>query len=125
MRCGWGSIRSPGKSGSSKTSSWGTASGSLKATSVPRYPRQTFDRARAAAERSGAGARGCRLRAGRAAQATALADAEALQTILENLFEDLVLHGASQVEVSVVREAARLLIHVRDSSDGFGPARRG
>ena len=75
-------------------------------------------------ERSGAGARGCQFELVEPAQATALADAEALQTILENLFENSVLYGASQVEVSVVREAAQLLIHVRDNGDGFGPARR-
>ena len=70
-------------------------------------------------ERTGVGDRGCAFECHAPEQSEALADSEALQTILENLFENAVLYGAKTVQVTVERQGRWLEICVKDDGDGF------
>ena len=72
-------------------------------------------------ERRGVGDRRCSFRLAGGANAIVLADSEAIQTILENIFENAVRYGASQVVVTVTREAKRLVLVISDDGHGFKP----
>jgi signal transduction histidine kinase len=74
-------------------------------------------------ERTGVGDRGCAFELNAPEQSEALADSEALQTILENLFENAVLYGAKSVQVTVVQEGQWLEISVKDDGEGFATDR--
>ena len=72
-------------------------------------------------ERSGVGARGVAFHRIGGDGVMAEADAEALTTILENLFENAVRYGAKQVTVTIEPENDEVSVVVEDDGDGFGP----
>ena len=74
-------------------------------------------------ERTGVGDRGCVFELRDPIQSEVLADSEALQTILENLFENAVLYGATMVTVSIEHEDEVIAIVVRDDGEGFAADR--
>ena len=74
-------------------------------------------------ERTGVGDRGCVFEFRSSGRSEVLADAEALQTILENLFENAVLYGAKTVSVLVEPVDHYIDIMIRDDGEGFAADR--
>ena len=75
-------------------------------------------------ERTGVGDRGCQFALDVADDCAVLADAEALQTILENLLENAVRYGAKVIKVGLARDKERsMIVRVSDDGQGFEPSR--
>ena len=96
-----------------------------------RFARQTFAIAatplrplvdRLIRERSGVGARGCGFSAVGGEKVLVRADIEAVQTIIENLFENAVRYGATEVRVRLDAAGARVHLAVEDNGNGFDPS---
>ena len=70
-------------------------------------------------ERTGVGDRGCDFVFEGSPDVAALADAEAVQTILENLLENAVIYGSNSVRVVAEQAGERIIVRIEDNGNGF------